>query len=164
MKAALLLAFCILLTACKAGPRVVVQEQDDTTQPAKPAPNWEYKTETGASFACAKSIDNTAEFCFRREQGHLDTFLHLPKSGNPFFCQRGRCDTKIKIDSGAEQTVQGTDDENGGIRILFLPDPQKLLHEIEPAKQIRIKPPMFGLDQAFVFDVSGLNWKEPARH
>lgn len=160
MKAALLLALCALLTACNAGPKVVVHEEDDTpAQPAKPAPNWDYRTDAGASWACAKSVDNDAELCFRREQGHLDSFLHLPKSGNPFFCQRGRCETKITIDSAAAQTVQGTDDEDGGIRILFLPDPQKLLHQVEQAKQVRIKPPMFGLDQEFVFNVAGLNWK-----
>jgi hypothetical protein len=160
MKAALLLALCAVLTACNAGPKIVVQEVDDTAPaPAKPVSNWEYKSDQGASFACAKSIDNAAELCFRREQGHLDSFLHLPKSGNPFFCQRGRCETKIKFDAQTQETVQGTDDENGGIRILFLPDPPKLLHEVEQAKQIRINPPMFGVDQQFVFDVAGLNWK-----
>ncbi|HTV09745.1 MAG TPA: hypothetical protein VMD97_11945 [Candidatus Aquilonibacter sp.] len=159
MRAALPLAFCILFTACKAGPRIIVQEKDDTVAQPKPASAWEYKTDHGASWACAKSIDNAAELCFRREQGHLDSFIHLPETGNPFFCQRGRCDTKISIDSAAEQTVQGTDDENGSIRILFLPDPQKLLSQVEQAKQVRIKPPMFGLDQQFVFNVSGLHWK-----
>jgi hypothetical protein len=160
MKAALLLALFAVLTACNAGPKIVVHEEDDApVRPAKPAPTWDYRTDAGASWACAKSIDDSAELCFRREQGHLDSFLHLPKSGNPFFCQRGRCDTKITIDSSATQTVQGTDDENGGIRILFLPDPQKLLHQVEQARQVRVKPPMFGLDQEFVFNVAGLNWK-----
>jgi hypothetical protein len=157
-----LLALCAVLTACNAGPKVVVHEEDDTPAPqaaAKPASNWEYRNDAGASWACAKSVDNAAELCFRREQGHLDSFLHLPKSGNPFFCSRGRCETKIKFDAEDPQTVDGTDDENGGIRILFLPDPQKLLHQVEQAKQVRVKPPMFGLDQQFVFDVTGLNWK-----
>jgi hypothetical protein len=161
MRAALLFAFCAALTACNAGPKVVVQEQDDTTPqaPAKPASTWDYRKDAGASWACAKSVDNAAELCFRREQGHLDSFLHLPKSGNPFFCSRGHCETRIKIDAQPPETVQGTDDENGGTRILFLPDSQKLLHEVEQAKELRIKPPMFGVDQEFVFQVCGFNWK-----
>jgi hypothetical protein len=161
MRAALLFTLCAALTACNAGPKVVVQEEDDATPQvaAKPVSAWDYRKDGGASWACAKSVDNAAELCFRREQGHLDSFLHLPKSGNPFFCSRGRCETKIKIDAQPPETLQGTDDENGGVRILFLPDPQKLLHEIEQAKELRIKPPMFGLDQEFVFQVAGFNWK-----
>lgn len=67
--------------------------------------------------------------------------------------------TKLKVDAGPQQTVEGTDDEAGGTRILFLPDPQKLLHEVQQAKQLRVTPPMFGVEQEFVFDVSGLKWK-----
>jgi hypothetical protein len=160
MRVAPLLVLCAVLTACNAGPKVVVHEEDDTPTPqAKPASNWEYRNDAGASWACVKSVDNAAELCFRREQAHLDSFLHLPRSGNPFFCQRGRCETKIKIDAEDPQTVNGTDDEDGGIRILFLPDPQKLLREVEQAKEVRVKPPMFGVDQQFVFNVAGLNWK-----
>lgn len=161
MRVTLLLVLCAGLTACNAGPKVVVHEEDDTPAraSAKPASNWEYRNDAGASWACVKSADDAAELCFRREQGHLDSFLHLPKSGNPFFCSRGRCETKITVDAEDPQTVDGTDDENGGIRILFLPDPQKLLHKVEQAKQVRVKPPMFGVDQEFVFDVTGLNWK-----
>ena len=57
-----------------------------------------------------------------------------------------------------ERTVDGTDDEGGGTRILFLPAPEKLLHEVEQAKEVTVKPPMFGLDQQFVFQVGGLKW------
>jgi hypothetical protein len=159
MRAALLFALCAALTACNAGPKVVEVDDTSPTPQAKPASNWDYRTDAGASWACAKSVDNAAELCFRREQRHLDSFLHLPKGGNPFFCSRGRCPTKIRIDAAAEQTLQGTDDENGGIRILFLPDPQKLLHAVEQAKEVRVIPPMFGVEQQFVFKVGGLNWK-----
>jgi hypothetical protein len=162
MRAVLLCGLALLLTACNAGPKVVIQEQDDTTVAAKPAPvaNWEYRTESTSSWACAHSLDNAAELCFRKEQGHLDSYLHLPtREGNPFFCQRGRCPTKLKVDAGPAQTIEGTDDESGGTRILFLPDPQKLLHEVQQANELRVTPPMFGLDQEFVFQVSGLKWK-----
>lgn len=152
--------FCAALIACNAGPKNLAQEEDAAPAPQpKATPNWDYRTEAGATWACAKSVDNAAELCFRREQGHLDSFLHLPKSGNPFFCSRGRCPTKIQVDSATPETVQGTDDENGGVRILFLPDPQHLLREIGQSKQVHIKPPMFGVDQEFVFNVDGLNWK-----
>lgn len=162
MRAVVLCGLVLLLTACKAGPKVVIQEQDDTADTSKAAPvaNWEYKTDHGSSWACARSVDNAAELCFRKESGHLDSYLHLPsREGNPFFCQRGRCPTKLKLDNGPEQTVQGTDDESGGTRILFLPDPQKLLNEVAHASELSIRPPMFGVDQEFVFQVSGLNWK-----
>lgn len=160
MKAVLPLTICIFLTACNAGPRVITEDDTPAPQAApKAVSSWAYKTDGGASWACAKSVDDAAELCFRREQGQMDSFLHLSKSGNPFFCSRGRCPTKITFDGAPEQTVQGTDDENGGIRILFLPNPQKLLHEVQQAKEVRVKPPMFGLDQQFVFEVGGLNWK-----
>jgi hypothetical protein len=162
MRAVVLCGLALLLTACNAGPKVVIQEQDDTSPATKPAPvaNWEYKTDGASYWACARSVDNAAEICFRKEQGHLDSYLHLPsREGNPFFCQRGRCPTKLQADGGPEQTVQGTDDESGGTRILFLPDSQKLLHEVQQAKELRVRPPMFGIDQAFVFQVSGLKWK-----
>jgi hypothetical protein len=159
MKAVELLALLILLTACNAGPRVVVHEEEDATpapQAAAPA-NWDYKTEGNGSWACTHSVDNAAELCFRRVQGHLDSFLHLPsREGNPFFCSRKRCETKIQIDTAAAQTLEGTDDEGGGTRILFLPGPDKLLREVEHAKEIRVSPPMFGVDQQFVFKVDGL--------
>lgn len=163
MRAVLLCGFALLLvTACNAGPKVIIKEQEDTTPVAKPAPvaNWDYKQDSGSSWACAHSADNAAELCFRKEQGHLDCYLHLPfRQGNPFFCQRGRCMTNLKVDAGPQQTVEGTDDEAGGTRILFLPDPQKLLHEVQQAKQLRVTPPMFGVEQEFVFNVSGLKWK-----
>jgi hypothetical protein len=155
-----LLTLLSLLTACSAGPRVVVHEEEDTS-PAKAAAvgNWDYKTEGKTSWACAHSVDNAAELCFRRVQGHLDSFLHLPsREGNPFFCSHKHCETKIKVDAAAEQTLEGTDDEGGGTRILFLPAPEKLLHEVENAKEVRVSPPMFGVDQQFVFHVDGLKW------
>ncbi len=156
-----LLSVALWLTACNAGTRVVVHEEDDTTPAPKAAPvaNWDYKTEGNSSWACTHSVDNAAELCFRRVQGHLDSFLHLPsREGNPFFCSRKHCETKIKVDGGAEQALEGTDDEGGGTRILFLPAPEKLLREVEHAKEIRVSPPMFGVDQQFVFHVDGLKW------
>ena len=162
MKAVALLALLILLTACDAGPRVVVHEEEDTTPMTQHAAvaNWDYKTEGTTSWACAHSVDSAAELCFRREQGHLDSFLHLPsREGNPFFCSRKHCETKIQIDAGTQQTIEGTDDEGGGTRILFFPAPDKLLHEVEHANELRVSPPMFGVDQQFVFNVSGLKWQ-----
>jgi hypothetical protein len=162
MKAVELLALLIFLTACNAGPHVVVHEEEDTTPAPKAAPvaNWDYKTEGNTTWACAHSVDNAAELCFRRVQGRLDSFLHLPsREGNPFFCSRKHCVTKIKVDAAAEQTLEGTDDEGGGTRILFLPAPEKLLRAVEHAKEIRVSPPMFGLDQQFVFHVDGLKWQ-----
>lgn len=162
MRPVVLCGLLLLLTGCNAGPRVVVQQEDDATpaQPAAPVSNWEYKVDGGTSWACAPSVDNAAELCFRRAQGHLDSYMHLPsREGNPFFCQRGRCPTKLKLDGAPAQTVQGTDDEGGGTRILFLPAPEKLLREVRGAKQLRVSPPMFGVDQDFVFEVSGLKWK-----
>ena len=156
-----LLAFAILLAGCKAGPRVVIQEDDEpapAAKPAAPVSNWEYKTDGGDSWACARSVDNAAELCFRRSGKELDSYLHLPREGNPFFCSRGHCETKLTVD-GTERTVEGTDDERGGTRILFLPAPEKFLHEVEQAKEVRVKPPMFGVDQEFVFQVGGLRWK-----
>ena len=161
MKAVGLLTLLILLAACNAGSHVVVHEEEDTSPATKAAPpsNWEYKTEGDTSWACAHSVDNAAELCFRREHGRLDAYLHLPSlEGNPFFCARKHCDTKIQFDAAAEQTLHGTDDERGGTRILFLPAPDKLLDEIKRAKQIRLSPPMFGVDQRFVFKVDGLKW------
>ena len=150
----------LLLSACNAGPHVVVREEEDTTPSSKAAPvaNWDYKTEGNTSWACTHSVDNAAELCFRRVQGHLDSFLHLPRDGNPFFCSRKHCETKIQIDAMVAQRLEGTDDEGGGTRILFLPAPEKLLREIEHAKEIRVSPPMFGVDQQFVFKVDGLKW------
>jgi hypothetical protein len=161
MKAAGLLALLVFLTACNAGPHVVVHEEEDTTPAAQAAPvaNWDYKTEDNTSWACTHSIDNAAELCFRGTEGHLDSFLRLPlREGNPFFCSRRHCETKIKIDAGAQQTLEGTDDSGGGTRILFLPGPEKLLREVEHAKELRVSPPMFGVDQQFVFHVDGLKW------
>lgn len=162
MKVAGILALSVLfaMAACNAGPRVVVQEQEDTTPAPQPAAsNWDYKTEGNTSWACVHSVDNAAELCFRRAQKHLDSYLHLPsREGNPFFCSRKHCETKIKFDAAAEQTVDGTDDEAGGTRILFLPAPDKLLHQVEQAKEMRVKPPMFGVDQEFDFQVGGLKW------
>ncbi len=163
MKAVELLAlsFLLTLTACNAGTHVVVHEEEDTTPAAQAATvsNWDYKTEGNSSWACTHSVDNAAELCFRRVQGHLDSFLHLPsREGNPFFCSHKHCETKIQVDAAAEQTLEGTDDDGGGTRILFLPAPEKLLHEVEHAKQIRVSPPMFGVDQQFVFNVDGLKW------
>ena len=161
MRAVVLLGLAFLLTACNAGPHVVVQEEEDTTpalHTGAPAPVWQYKTDGSDSWACAPSVDNAAEICFRRGEGHLDSYLHLPHGGNPFFCQRGRCETKLKLDAAPERIVQGTDDETGGTRILFL-GADKLLHEVHQAKQLTVKPPMFGVDQEFVFQVSGLNWE-----
>ena len=161
MKAVELLALLMLLTACNAGPRVVVHEEEDATPSPQAAviANWDYKTEGDTSWACTHSVDNAAELCFRRAQGHLGSFLRLPlRGGNPFFCSRKHCETKIWVDAGAEQTLAGTDDEGGGTRILFLPGPEKLLHEIEHAKEIRVSPPMFGVDQQFDFHVDGLKW------
>jgi hypothetical protein len=161
MKAVELLPLLVLLTACNAGPHVVVHEEEDTTPAtqAAPASSWDYKTEGDTVWACAHSVDNAAELCFRREHGRLDSFLHLPsREGNPFFCSRKHCETKIQIDSGAQQSLEGTDDEGGGTRILFLPAPEKLLNEVESAKEIRVSPPMFGVDQQFVFKVGGLKW------
>jgi len=162
MKAVEVLAILIFLTGCNAGPRVVVHEEEDTTPAAQATAtvaNWDYKTEGSTIWACAHSVDNAAELCFRREGGHLDSFLHLPsREGNPFFCSRKHCETKIQIDSAAERTVEGTDDEAGGTRILFLPAPERLLHEVEQAKEVRVSPPMFGVDQQFVFKVAGLKW------
>lgn len=154
-----LLAFVVLFVGCNAGPKVVVQEEDEPppTPKAAPVANWEYKTDGGDSWACARSVDNAAELCFRRSRGHLDSYIHLPREGNPFFCSRGHCETKVSVD-GTEQTVEGTDDQQGGTRILFLPAPEKLLHEVEQAKEVRVKPPMFGVDQQFVFQVGGLKW------
>jgi hypothetical protein len=162
MRAVVLFGLALLLTACNAGPKVVIQEQEDTTSAPKATPvaNWEYKTDRTSSWACARSADNAAELCFRKERGHLDSYLHLPfREGNPFFCQRGRCPTKLRMDAGPEQTLQGTDDDDGGTRILFLPDPQKLLHDVQEAKELHVSPPMFGVDQQFVFQVAGLTWK-----
>lgn len=164
MKAVELLALLIFLTACNAGPHVVVREEEEdpapATQSAAPASNWEYKTEGRTFWACAHSVDNAAELCFRRVAGHLDSFLHLPsREGNPFFCSHKHCETKIQIDAAAQQTLEGTDDEGGGTRILFLPAPEKLLHEVENAKEVRVSPPMFGVDQQFVFKVGGLKWQ-----
>jgi len=161
MKAVGLLALLILLTACNAGPRIVVHEEEDTTPaPQAATTNWDYKTEGSTSWACAHSVDNAAELCFRREHGHLDSYLHLPsREGNPFFCSHKHCETKIQMDAAAEQTLAGTDDEGGGTRILFLPGPDKLLHEVEQAKRVRVSPPMFGVDQQFVFNVAGLKWQ-----
>ncbi len=162
MRAAVLCGLALFLTACNAGPKVVIQEQEDTTPAPKAAPvaNWEYKTDGTSSWACAHSADNAAELCFRKEQAHLDSYLHLPfHEGNPFFCQRGRCTTKLKVDAGPAQTVEGTDDESGGTRILFLPEPRKLLHEVQQAKELRVSPPMFGVNQEFVIEVAGLKWK-----
>jgi len=164
MKAVGIFALSILLTflaACNAGPRVVVHEEEDTTPASQTAAlaNWDYKTEGSTSWACTHSVDNAAELCFRRVQGHLDSYLHLPlREGNPFFCSQRHCETKIQIDAAAEQKWQGTDDETAGTRILFLPSPEKLLHEVEHAKEIRVSPPMFGVDQQFVFKVDGLKW------
>ena len=160
MKLAALMAFSILFAGCNAGPKVVIHEEEEpapATKSVAPVSNWEYKTETGDSWACSRSVDNAAELCFRRSRGHLDSYLHLPREGNPFFCSRGRCETKLTVD-GSSQTVQGTDDETGGTRILFFPVPEKLLREVQHAKEVRVKPPMFGVDQEFVFQVSGLNW------
>lgn len=160
MKAVGLLACAMLLASCNAGPRVVIHEDEEPAPAPKVAApvNWEYNTDGGDSWACAHSVDNAAELCFRRSQGHLDSYLHLPREGNPFFCSRGHCQTEVKVD-GTEQTMQGTDDERGGTRILFLPAPERLLHEVEHAREVRVKPPMFGLDQEFVFEVSGLKWQ-----
>jgi|HubBroStandDraft_1064217.scaffolds.fasta_scaffold301358_2 hypothetical protein len=162
MKAVGLLALLILLTACNAGPRVVIHEEEDTTPAPQAAAvaNWDYKTDGNTSWACTHSVDNTAELCFRRVQGHLDSFLHLPsRDGNPFFCSRKHCETKIQIDTAAEQILAGTDDTGGGTRILFLPAPDKLLHDVAHAKEVRVSPPMFGVDQQFVFKVDGLKWQ-----
>ena len=149
----------LLLSACNAGPHVVVHEEEDPTPAPKAAPvNWDYKTEGNTSWACTHSVDNAAEFCFRRVQGHLDSFLHLPHEGNPFFCSRKHCKTKIQIDSTTAEMLEGTDDEGGGTRILFFPAPEKLLREVEHAKEIHVSPPMFGVDQQFVFKVDGLKW------
>ena len=159
MKAVVLLVLLIFLTACNAGPRVVVHEEEDTSVPQPPPANWDYRTEGDTSWACTHSVDNGAELCFRREHGHLDSFLHLPsREGNPFFCSPKHCDTKIQIDEAAQQTLHGTDDQGGGTRILFFPAPDKLLREVEHAKQVRLSPPMFGVDQQFVFKVDGLKW------
>lgn len=161
MKAVELFALLIFLTACNAGPRVVVHEEEDTTPTTQPAPvsNWDYKTEGNMTWACTHSVDNAAELCFRRVQGHVDSFLHLPsREGNPFFCSRKHCQTKIQVDAAAAQILEGTDDEGGGTRILFLPAPEKLLREVEHAKELRVSPPMFGVDQQFVFHVGGLKW------
>jgi hypothetical protein len=161
MKAVGLLALLMFLTACNAGPRVVVHEEEDTTPASQAAAiaNWDYKAEDNTSWACTHSVDNTAELCFRRTQGHLDSFLRLPlRDGNPFFCSRKHCETKIRVDAGAQQTLEGTDDSGGGTRILFLPGPEKLLREVEHAKELRVSPPMFGVDQQFVFHVDGLKW------
>jgi hypothetical protein len=161
MKAVELLALLIFLTACNAGPHVVVREEEDTTpaSQAASAANWDYKSEGNSSWACTHSVDNAAELCFRRVQGHLDSYLHLPsREGNPFFCSHKHCETKIKVDAAAEQTLKGTDDEGGGTRILFLPAPEKLLLEVEQGKEVRVSPPMFGVDQQFVFHVDGLKW------
>jgi hypothetical protein len=157
MKLAMLLAFAMLFAGCNAGSKIVVHEEEEPTPKAAPVSNWDYKAEGGDSWACARSVDNTAELCFRRSQGHLDSYLHLPREGNSFFCSRGHCETKLTVD-GTARTVQGTDDEGGGTRILFLPAPEKLLHEVENAKEVRVKPPMFGVDQEFVFQVGGLKW------
>jgi hypothetical protein len=161
MKAVGLIALLILLAACNAGTHVVVHEEEDAApaQAAAPIANWDYKTEGDISWACAHSVDNAAELCFRRTQSHLDSFLHLPsREGNPFFCSRKHCETKVKIDAAPEQTLEGTDDSGGGTRILFLPAPDKLLHEVEQAKEVRVSPPMFGVNQQFVFNVNGLKW------
>jgi len=163
MRAAALLALATVVTACNAGPRVVVHEEDEpvpaSQQAAEPIANWAYKVDGDTSWACAQSVDNAAELCFRRARGHLDSYLHLPsREGNPFFCSHGHCATKIKIDSAAEQTLQGTDDQGGGTRILFLPAPEKLLREVKQAKEVHVKPPMFGVDQEFDFHVAGLKW------
>ncbi|HEX5282889.1 MAG TPA: hypothetical protein VFW30_02130 [Bryocella sp.] len=161
MKVVVLLACVVLLASCNAGPKIVIHEEDEPEPVAKaaaPVSNWEYKTDGGESWACARSVDDAAELCFRRSKRHLDSYLHLPfREGNPFFCQRGRCETKLQLD-GVQQTVQGTDDSGGGTRILFLPDPQRVLREVEQAKEVRVKPPMFGVDQEFVFHVAGLKW------
>lgn len=161
MKAVVLLACVMLLASCNAGPKVVIHEEDEPDVAAKaatPVSNWEYKTEGGELWACVRSVDDAAELCFRRSKGHLDSYLHLPwREGNPFFCSHGRCQTKLSVD-GVQQTVQGTDDTGGGTRILFLPDPQRLLHEVEQAKEVRVTPPMFGVNQEFVFHVGGLKW------
>ena len=162
MKAVELLALLLLLTACNAGPHIVIHEEDEpapAAQPAATVSNWDYKTEGNTMWACAHSVDNAAELCFRREHGHLDSFLHLPsREGNPFFCSRKHCQTKIQIDAATQQTLEGTDDEGGGTRILFLPAPEKLLGEVEHAQELRVSPPMFGVDQQFVFKVAGLKW------
>ena len=161
MKAVEIFALSILLTlaACNAGPHVVVHEEEDPAPAAHAAPNWDYRTEGGTSWACTHSVDNAAELCFRRVQGHLDSYLHLPsRDGNPFFCSRRHCETKIQIDAAAERKVQGTDDDAAGTRILFLPAPDKLLREVEQAKEVRVSPPMFGVDQQFVFKVDGIKW------
>lgn len=159
MKLAGLVAFVLLFAGCNAGPKMVVHEEEPVPAPKPTAPvsNWEYKTDAGDSWACARSVDNAAELCFRRSKGQLDSYLHLPREGNPFFCSRGHCETKLSVD-GAQQMVQGTDDEGGGTRILFLPAPEHLLREVEHANEVRVKPPMFGVDQEFVFEVSGLKW------
>jgi len=161
MRAVVLFALALMLTACNAGPKVVIHEEEDSTPApqAAPASNWEYRTDGASSWACARSVDNAAELCFRREQGHMDSYLHLPsREGNPFFCQRGRCPTKLKIDASPQRTVQGTDDEGGGTRILFLPAPEKFVREVQQAQELRVSPPMFGVDQEFVFKVGGLKW------
>jgi hypothetical protein len=161
MRARWLLGLALLLTACKAGPRVVIEDEDQPAPAARPASasKWSYKAEGTSTWACDLSVDDAAQLCFRRDHGRLDGYLELPHAGNPFFCQRGRCPTQLTVDNGAEETVQGTDDQGGGTRILFLPAPEKLLRQVEAAKRVKVKPPMFGLDQEFDFNVGGLNWK-----
>ena len=162
MKAVEIFALSMLLTACNAGPRVVVHEEEETTPApqAAVAANWDYKAEDNTSWACTHSVDNDAELCFRRAQGRLDSYLHLPsREGNPFFCSQKHCATKIKVDAAPEQSLSGTDDEQGGTRILFLPEPDRLLREVEHAKEVRVSPPMFGVDQQFIFHVDGLKWQ-----
>ncbi len=161
MKAVEIVALSILfmLAACNAGPQVAAHEEEDPAPAPHVASNWDYKTEGRTSWACTHSVDNAAELCFRRVQGHLESYLHLPsREGNPFFCSRRHCETKIQIDAAAGQKVQGTDDEAAGTRILFLPVPEQLLREVEHAKEVRVSPPMFGVDQQFVFKVDGMKW------
>jgi predicted small lipoprotein YifL len=151
------LGLATALTACKAGPKGPLV--DDEPSAPVPAAGWEYKSDPTTSWACVKSVDDAAELCFRKMQGHLDSYLKLSEEGNPFFCYAGHCEAKIKIDSGAEQTMQGTDDVDGGTRVLFLPGPTKILAQVRHAREFAIRPPMFGRDQTFVFKVDGLKWQ-----
>jgi hypothetical protein len=149
-------ALAALSVACK---RQTVEIVDVPVKPVEQPSNWEYRSDATTSWACVDSVDETAQLCFRRMQGHLDSYLKLPEEGNPFMCYARHCQTKIQLDAGAMETVQGADDENGGTRVLFLPAPAKLLNDVQHAKQLTIGPPMFGSDRMFVFRVNGLHWQ-----
>jgi len=125
--------------------------------------NWHYSDDFDeihsrrVAYACTTSEEGY-EWCFRRTNGRLDTYITAPgSSGAAFYCYEDHCSTTVRFGTAAPIQVSGVNTDNGDPRTMFLLSTSTLIARTRSADTVLMQPPLFQRDTILHFHVSGLN-------